>query len=95
MCHEAATERTFSSEAAIHTAARNRMATAKVQNRTKIRWNFEPIGQFALQAEELTEELIRRMSSRLGKGCVQFVLGALAGPGAGAAQKAIKRLRHR
>ena len=54
---EAATERTFSSEAAIHTAARNRMATAKVQNRTKIRWNFEPIKQFALQAEELPEEL--------------------------------------
>ena len=54
---EAATERTFSSEAIIHSKLRNRLATEKVNNRGKIRWNFEKIGALAVAADELDADL--------------------------------------
>ena len=36
---------------------RNRLATEKVNNRGKIRWNFEKIGALAVAADELDADL--------------------------------------
>ena len=53
---EAATERTFSSDAIIHDKIRNSMDPELTSKILKVRWNFEKIKQISIRTGLTTEE---------------------------------------